>query len=422
MAQVTTRNRNKNTDKKPNWEYRFEAARINGKRKHISKSGFRTQKEALAAGTKALAEYNSGGQTFQPAEISFSDYLDLWLEKYVMVNLRPKTQESYKGIINNHIRPALGQFKLNALNPSALQDFANSLKTKGYSKRHIVNIMSTITNSLNYAIEPLQYIKHNPAKLIKLPKVERAPRQRIVLSPEDWEQIISRFPFGNKYHIPLMIGYYTGMRISEVFALTWEDIDFEKLEIKVSKQIVKIKPDREKAKWCFGEPKTKSAHRIVRIGSNLSETLKREKLRQKENKLLYGHYRTKYSLCEMDELVPDENGKIDLLCVNDDGTFVTTDSFKYCSRVIHHELKIDFDFHSLRHTHATILIENGISPKSVQKRLGHEKIETTLQTYVHETPEMAEEAAEAFDRATGGQKYFGGHMVDKSLFTPKKVR
>lgn len=409
MAKINVRDRNKNKpDKKPNWEYRFEAAKIGGKRKQISKGGFRTKKEALEAGTKAFVEYNDGGQTSQPSEMSTADYFDLWFKQYVEVNLRHKTQASYQGIINNHIKPRIGHYKLNSLSPYILQEFVNELKIKGYSKRHIVNILSTVSNALNYAVEPLQFIKHNPAALVKMPKIERAPRQRIILSSENWEKIISRFPFGNKYHIPLIIGYHTGLRISEAFALTWNDVDFKKSEIHVSKQIVKIKKDGEKAKWCFGEPKTKSSIRTVKIGTTLLNILKAEKFRQNENRLRYGEYYTFYSLEQLDEksftLNENKKGDLQLICVDENGQFVTTDSFKYCSRVIHHELKIEFDFHSLRHTHATILVENGADIKNVQKRLGHEKIETTLQTYVHDTEEMAERSVEVFERAIGGQK------------------
>ena len=424
MGKVLTRNRNKNKpDKKANWEYRFEGAKINGKRNHISKSGFRTEKEAYAAGIKAITEYENGGK-IQENEMSVSDYLDEWVEKYVMVNLRHKTQTSYVGIINNHIKPALGGYKLKSLTASQLQVFANSLKEKGFSRRHIINIMSTISNALNYAIEPLQYIKINPAKLVKLPKVEREPRQRIVLHPNDWERIIRRFPFGNKYHIPLIIGFHTGLRISEVFGLTWEDIDFEKKEIIVRKQIVKIKEGNEKAKWCFGETKTKSSVRAVRIGDTLLKVLEQEKYRQEKNRALYGEFYALYDVEKMKEKVyhiaPSKTAGVNLICVNDDGTFVTTDSFKYCSRVIHHEL-IDFDFHSLRHTHATILVENGANPKNVQMRLGHEKIETTLQTYVHDTEEMADQTVDIFERATRGQKIPGGQMVDKSVSTHEEM-
>lgn len=390
------------------WQYRFEAAPINGKRKQISKSGFRTKKEAIEAGIKALAEYNNGGQISNPSEISLADYFDLWIEQYVKVNLRPKTQASYQGIINNHLKPKIGHYKLNAISPYILQDFANDLKHKGYSRRHVVNILSTITTALNYAIEPLRYIKDNPMRYVKLPKIERAPRQRIVLSPENWNRIISRFPLGNKYHIPLIIGYHTGMRISEVFALTWDDINLNCAEIHVNKQIVKIKNGDEKAKWCFGPTKTKSSMRTIKIGESLVKILKKEKARQNENRLRYGEYYTSYSLNQIDEkiheFIPTENGDVRLICVDENGQFVTTDSFKYCSRVIHHELKIEFDFHSLRHTHATILVENGADIKNVQKRLGHEKIETTLQTYVHDTEEMAERSVDIFEQVLRGQK------------------
>lgn len=384
------------------WEYRFEGARINGKRKQYSKGGFRTRKEALEAGTKALNDYMSGDTPFRPSEMSLADYLQQWYEQYVEVNLRHKTQSSYKGIITKHVSPKIGHYYLTALTPSLLQEFANTLKKEGYSRRHIVNILSLLNGALNYAIEPLQYIKTNPMRHVKTPKVEKPPRKRIVLSPENWQRIIGRFPFGNKYHIPLIIGYHTGLRISEAFALTWSDIDFKKREIHVTKQIVKIKEPGSKALWCFGETKTKSSVRTVKMGETLLKILKAEKARQNKNRLLYGEYYTDYELEPISDTIshfkPTKNGSLGLVCVNDDGTFVTTDSFKYCSRVIHHELKIEFDFHSLRHTHATILVENGAHIKDVQARLGHEKIETTLQTYVHNTDEMSENSIDIFER------------------------
>jgi integrase len=404
MAKLQTRNRNKDKldkngkKKKPNWEWRFEV-RTGNTRKNFSKAGFRTQAEALEAGTKALAEYNDGGSLFAPSEALIGAYMDEWFNKYVEVNLRPKTQDTYKRIIDNHIKPNLGHYKLNSLHPGKIQEFLNNLKENGYSRRHIINIHSTLSNALKYAIYPLQYIKTNPAQYVKIPKIEREPRQRIILTPENWERIIKRFPFGNKYHIPLVIGYYTGMRIGEVFALTWEDINFETNEIRVSKSMNRL-PNKE---WAFGEPKTKSSVRTIKIGNSLTSMLKREKVRQNQNALLYGEYYKFHNLIG-NKLVPDLHGNVKLVCVCEDGSMLTTDSFKYCSRVIHHELEIEFDFHSLRHTHATILVENGAPIKDVQKRLGHEKIETTLQTYVHDTEDMQEASVEIFERVTCGQK------------------
>ena len=82
------------------------------------------------------------------------------------------------------------------------------------------------------------------------------------------------------------------------------------------------------------------------------------------------------------------------------GEYVSTDSFKYPSRIIHHKLGYDkFDYHSLRHTHATLLIESGASPKSIQLRLGHSSIKTTYDRYVHDTDNMKQNAVDLFDKA-----------------------
>lgn len=155
--------------------------------------------------------------------------------------------------------------KLTALNATSLQEYANILKLNGYSKNHITGILTVFQSAMDYAVEPLHYITQNPMKLIKYPKVERKPRERIILSLDEWQQIIKRF----------------------------ED-----------------------------------------------------------------------------------------------------------SRVIHHEVQLAFDYHSLRHTHATMLIEAGANVKNVQVRLGHTNIHTTLQTYMHDTEKMGTQSVELFEQIT----------------------
>ena len=420
MSQVNVRKRGEK------WEYRFEGASIGGKRKQISKGGFRTKKDALEAGTAALAEYNRSGISFDPVTISVSDYLDYWFDTYCKMNLKYNTQLGYYRIMENHLKPAFGQYRLNALNPSIIQEFINDIKMDGLAKSSIVGILTTLSCAMNYAIEPLNYIQHNPCDRVKIPKVTKPPKERIILTVDEFQRIIKRFPEGSRFYIPLMIGFYTGLRISETFALTWDDIDFENRTLTVNKQVVKRnfgadvrkaaqkKGKKElKSSWYFTTPKTPTSNRTIKFGETLYKALKQEKRRQMENELKYSEYYTIHVLKkELDEkndtmlrIVPVQKcvesklPRTKLICIAENGEYTSTDSFKYCSRVIHNSLQLAFDYHSLRHTHATMLIEAGASAKDVQMRLGHTDVKTTLQTYTHTTDQMMQQTVDIFEDA-----------------------
>lgn len=221
------------------WSYYFDTGKVNGKRQKKEKGGFRTKKEAEIALAKALNEYNNAGTVFEPSEITVADYLNQWFDLYCTPNLKYNTQVGYLRIIQVHLIPKFGIYRLKAITPGILQEYAVELKMNGLSKSHLTGILSVFSAALNYAVEPMHYITSNPMNYVKFPKVEKEPRQRIILTLEEWEKIIERFPEGTRYYIPLMIGFYTGLRISETFALTWNDIDFEKRTITVNKQIVK---------------------------------------------------------------------------------------------------------------------------------------------------------------------------------------
>ena len=296
----------------------------------------------------------------------------------------------------------------------------------GNSKSHLTGILTVFSAALNYAVEPMHYLSSNPMQYVKFPKVERKPRERIILTLDEWDQIRDRFQ-GTRYYIPLMIGFYTGLRISETFGLTWDDIDFEKRTISVNKQIVKrnfgadVRKVVEKkgkkelrSSWYFSTPKTATSTRKVAFGETLYQALKHEKAEQLKNEIRYGEYYTIHvKKVEQDEkgnqmirIVPIQKcvesslQRVNLVCIAENGQYTSTDSFKYCSRVVHNELQLAFDYHSLRHTHATLLIEAGANIKNVQTRLGHTNIQTTLQTYVHDTEKMSEQSVEIFEKIT----------------------
>ena len=171
---------------------------------------------------------------------------------------------------------------------------------------------------------------------------------------------------------------------------------------KIKENIAVIKIDRT---WHFKAPKYDS-FRTIKMGSTLEKALKDEMIRQKKNRLRFGsQYLRTYVLPDRsitqvrsDITVPYK--EVMLLCAKETRELLTPESFKYCARVIHYELgNVLFHSHCLRHTHGTILAENGVNPRTVMERLGHKDIETTLQTYTFNTDVMQQTAVDVFEKS-----------------------
>lgn len=390
------------------WYYSFEISHLGNKRKRIEKVGGSTKKEAQFALRNALQEYYNAGLHFEVSNIIVKDFMNYWLDNYVQVNCKYNTQLNYSNIIYNHIIPTLGIYQLKALTPNVLQKFINQKFKDGYSKSHLNGISNVLSSSLKYAVHPGNFIKENPMQYVKSPKYDyiESAKDLKVISSSDFNIIINRFSERTSFYIPIMIGYYTGCRIGEVMGLTWDDIDFVKNEISINKIIYKRNQD-----WYFGSTKTRSSNRTIQVGNSLIVILKKYKKKQIKNRLYYGsHYTQHYMLEEkssnallsriysIDTSVPHKVLPVlSMICTKENGGLITTESFKYASRVINHDLNIKFNFHSLRHTHATMLIENGANMKDVQVRLGHSLITTTLDTYTHATKKMSDKTVEIFE-------------------------
>lgn len=435
MAKLNIRNRNagkldKNGKvKPPNWEYRFEGAKVDGKRKHISKAGFKTKKEAEIAGTKAMAEYNNAGIHFEPAEISVSDYLDYWLDNYCKMNIADSTYTAYKNIINKHLKPRLGHYKLKAVTTLALQEQINDIAVKqAFTKSFMKNILKVLKGSFKYAYVTARLIQTNPAEYVALPNLspDADAEEIIILTKENVNRILERFKNSPNTYYAILTAYYTGLRVSEVYGLTWDCVDFEKKQITINKIAKKIEKDgkvsdgkrkrgirgKSTTRWYFGACKTSSSYRTIDIGDTLLNALKEYKAWQEKNEEEYANlYTTHYLKDEITETnrkvkriisVQDMDFEIPLertypVFIKENGTFQGADTIKYASKVINCELGIDFNFHALRHTHATMLIEAGVPVKAVSDRLGHGNIRTTLETYVHTTDSMKVEVVDKFE-------------------------
>lgn len=394
MAEVNARKRESGK-----WEYYFETAKIDGKRKRVSKGGFTTKKEALKAGTDALNIYNNAGNVFVASEISYSDFLDYFLENYVKLNAKPNTVRNYKTMFKK-VKPVLGQYKLKNITPEALQDFLNDLYKSGYSKNYIRQFKALFSTSFKYAVYPCRYINENPTLYISLPKKLKDAKGKKFLTTEELKTIFDYFNEDSNMYIFLQIAFHTGLRRGEVAALTWDDINFKEKTLTVNKNMLRIDE-----KWIIDTPKSESSNRTIKLGDTIIEILKKWKKKQAMNKLQCGeHYvnnyidneNTLYNFESM--LTPNSNyKKIDFVCTNHYGKIVTSSAARYISEVTNKKLGIEFSFHMLRHTHATILIEAGANIKDVQVRLGHSDIATTMNIYSHVTKKMQDETVDKFE-------------------------
>lgn len=302
------------------------------------------------------------------------------------MNLKQTTCEGYRKRIENVIKPRIGSIPLATLTPMVLQTFINEVFNDGYSRNALSSIKGILSSSLRFAVSPAGLLSVNPANAVRLPHTRAKPKtkarrkERQPISPNDWDRVIARFPREHPSHIPLMLGYHLGLRLGETFGLCWEDVDFQRATITVQRQ---VQYDDNRKSWYLTPPKYDS-NRTITMDDELTALLSDEHQRQKKAKEYYGaRY---HQVCiDSDGVFVVEGQPIHLICVRENGSYIQPRTMLHTNRVVHKELGLPrFDFHTLRHTHATMLLEAGASLFDIKERLGHTKIEVT-QRYVHNT-------------------------------------
>lgn len=294
-------------------------------------------------------------------KILYKDWIYTWLlEKKDYI--KESTYANYSNNIFNHIIPKLGNYYLNELNHKVIQDFLLELSkngrkdnTGGLAEKTIKDITIIIKGSIKKGINEdkikhieltFNYPKDNKEnKLYVLTKREQNKITNYVL-----ENINSR-------NIGLLISLYSGIRIGELCALKWEDVDFKKNCLTINKTIQRVyikDKDKNISKIIITTPKTKNANREIPINKDFLEILKKVKS-EKKNYILTGNEK-----------------------------YIEPRTYrKYFNKILD-ELKIKhFNFHSLRHTFATNCISLGVDYKTVSELLGHANVNITLNLYVH---------------------------------------
>lgn len=361
------------------WEARYSAGRDPGTGKQIQRSiTGKTQKE-VAQKLKAATASIDAGTYIAPQKMTVGEWLDVWASDY-LGGVKPRTVESYTDQIKNHIKPALGALKLEALNAHTIQGFYNGLGAErdgkpGLSPKTVKNIHGVLHKALQQAVK-IGYLHFNPADACELPRVERKE-----IKPLDSVEIgaFMKEIHGHKFEDIYMVTLFTGMRRGEVLGLTWDCVDFQKGTIRIDKQLQKI-PERRGEYRLISTKSNKG--RIVTPASSVMELLKRHRARQNEIRLKAG---------------PMWN----------DGGYVFTNEFggHLSPHTVYHNYKKlvesiglpDARFHDLRHSYAVAALQSGDDVKTVQQNLGHHAAAFTLDVYAHVTEQMKRDSAERMD-------------------------
>lgn len=395
------------------WQYRFEVGTADGKRQWESKSGFSTKKEAAEAGKRAQQQFEKQGVRIPNQDILYDAFLDDWLESEIKKTCKPGTVDTYQKKIRLYIKPALGSLQVRAVTKQEIREFLYQMYDQGFSPNTLSICKGIISKSFQYAAD-LKLIEESPAINLRLPKGGLPPSVPTRLSPhvyikkEEMAQILDRFPKGTSPYLALMLGYHCGLRLGEAFGLIWDDINLEQRTLAVSRQIQWMPKAKGSGYWYFSEPKYAS-YRVIDLDDEITDILQEEYRQQRAQREQegYRHYYISGKLIT-DGIKPQapqifhtlyEEGEtekktdlqeISLVHVRFDGSYINPRTMKHTSRVIHGQLGLcDFDYHSLRHTHSTMLLEQGAPLVYIQRRLGHAAIDVTANIYTnHLTDEI----------------------------------
>ena len=353
------------------WEGRYTAGTDPETGKQIFKNVLgKTQAEVKEKLKKAL-EQKQKIDFMRTGKYTVAQWMDEWFENVCKIKVRPSSHQTYRGYIDHHVAPNIGKIPLEKLSTMDLQKLYRKLmnkgrverieakrQPKGLSAKTVRNINQVISSAMDFAVAQ-KIIPENPCKAVALPKVEHKEMQTI---PAEQLQAFLQEAKATGVYEMYYIELATGLRRGELLGLKWTDIDWNNGIIKVRRQVARVDGQIVEAPL-----KTKNSYRTVTISQPAIEVLKQQK--EKTN----------------DEYVfPSLNG----------GPISPDSVNNMLKRVLARAGIPKVRFHDLRHTFATIALQNGVDIKTVSGMLGHFSAGFTLDTYAHVTTSAQKEAAD----------------------------
>jgi integrase len=347
----------------------------NGKRKTRY---FKNQKEARDW-VLSIRQAAREGRLVDHDKISVAEFLDRYLADYARHAVRPSTFQSYSGLIQRHIVPELGRIRLAQLRPDHLQALYVQKLAAGLSQRTVQYLHGLLHRSLNKALR-WGLVTRNVANQADAPSAPKQPMQT-------WDRAqVRRFLAslqGDRWSALYHLACGTGMRQGELLALQWQNVDLDSGTLKVVRSVQTVKGQG----LVFSAPKSDKSRRLIILPALVVQALRQHRTLQAELRQ-QGDWQ-------------------------DQGLVFTTGTGGVIlprNLIRHFKVKAaqaglpKIRFHDLRHTAASLLLEQNTHPKVVQELLGHSQINLTLDTYSHVIPTLQREAAQTMDGILAGSQ------------------
>jgi len=350
----------------------------NGKKQYKWFSDFETKKAAQESLTKILNEINTGTYV-TPTKITVGEYMERWLADKEM-QVRFNTFRKYRWLVSRHIVPFLGHHELTKLSPHHIQQFYTHLmKGEELSGRSVAHLHTVLRAALDRALK-WQLVVRNVADAVDPP---RAIQHEMSVWNE--EQVIRFIETArdDRYFAVYLLALTTGMRKAEICGLQWRDVDLIRGHIAVRQSLL-----NKDGAYVFEEVKTAKSNRVISVPSQVTDYLRGHRAAQSEGRLYIG---PRYQ----------DN---DLVNCRDNGQPVSyTMIQKHWLKCIEVAEVPRIRLHDARHTHATMLFKQGVETKLISERLGHARVNVTLDIYTHIDQSMQDAVAKNF-----GDSLFGG--------------